>query len=142
MKTEHLTEMQLQEAAEKNVDVNIHLLICPSCQQKVLTYRLLYNGIGEMEQPVFDFDLSLVVMKALEKPKQPFPIIAVALTIVLVTVITVLGYPYWDNIKALFDAMPLLYLQLMIIPVVTFSLLQGIIYYRQHLQKMRQLKLN
>ena len=74
MVTKHLTDEEIQLFAfdKTNCETWIaeHVHLCPECKAKVQTYQLLIKGI-ERPQPVFNFDLSAVVLKQLpqQNPK-------------------------------------------------------------------------
>jgi len=73
MLIKHLTEEEVQQYAltkqhgEKQVAEHIHL--CKECRMKVEVYQLLITGIKQQQQPVFDFDLSQMVLQQLPSPK-------------------------------------------------------------------------
>jgi len=69
MVTKHLTDYEVQQFAidksnfEKQVAEHVH--VCSSCKSKVETYQLLIQGISQVSQPSFDFDLSAAVLSQL-----------------------------------------------------------------------------
>jgi len=69
MVTKHLTDDEVQQYAvdktncEKRIAEHIHL--CEKCRTKAEVYQLMFTGIKQQPQPVFDFDLSASVLKQL-----------------------------------------------------------------------------
>jgi len=66
MTSEHLSEEELQLFAAGKSPVNAaasqHIQACPSCQEELTIYRLLYSQISREPAPEFDFDLSAAVL--------------------------------------------------------------------------------
>ncbi len=73
MSSTHLTATQLQQYAEDGAVIdNVateHLYTCESCSAELANYRLLFAEIRIVQQPVFDFDLSALIIKKLPATK-------------------------------------------------------------------------
>src|SRR5262245_9292171 len=73
MVTKHLTDEEIQlfafDKANCGFSIVEHIHICAECKAKTETYQLLIKGISQ-PQPVFDFDLSALVLNQL--PEQDF----------------------------------------------------------------------
>ena len=69
----HLTDDEVQQFVidklncEERIAQHVHL--CEECKAKAEIYRLLITGIRQQPQPVFDFDLSAVVLQQLPSAK-------------------------------------------------------------------------
>lgn len=75
MNTKHLTDDELQQYALNSAGCDSaiaeHVHFCEDCKAAVETYRLLFTGISEQEIPVFDFELSELVVKQLQPSPKP-----------------------------------------------------------------------
>ena len=73
MITKHLTEEEIQQYAfdQSSVgeEINKHVLLCEECSSRVESYQLLFTGLKDQPQPVFDFDLSELILSQLPQPK-------------------------------------------------------------------------
>jgi len=69
MNQQHLTEEQIQQYAsgtpEHGAAIELHLAGCADCGRKVAEYRLLFTSLQEQPAPVFDFDVTALVMPQL-----------------------------------------------------------------------------
>jgi hypothetical protein len=73
MSMNHLTDRAIQQyvlqKAACDADLIEHIRQCEACRQKAQVYGVLFNGISEQEKPVFDFDLSALVLSQLPPVK-------------------------------------------------------------------------
>jgi len=73
MAGKHLSEIDIQQIVldkEKcSVRVRDHYNLCDECQTEAVQYSLLFAAIKQQESPVFDFDLSEVILKELPVPQ-------------------------------------------------------------------------
>ena len=73
MVTKHLTDDEVQQyvvdkhGSEKRIAEHVH--VCQECKSKVEVYQLLITEIKQQLQPVFDFDLSKMVLQQLPSSK-------------------------------------------------------------------------
>lgn len=69
MINKHLTDEEMQQYVLQKIIADIvtaeHIQHCAGCKIKIEQYSLLFNGIKEQEQPVFDFSLADLVMEQL-----------------------------------------------------------------------------
>ena len=74
MTSKHLNDADIQQYVlqKTNCDVEIieHIRHCTNCKIKVEQYRLLFDGIEEQEKPIFDFNLTELVMEQLPEHQQ------------------------------------------------------------------------
>lgn len=72
MKNQHLSEAELQDyVINKTIpktEMVEHLSNCKACQSNVKAYQLLFSELEKVPNPVFDFNVSELVMAQLEKP--------------------------------------------------------------------------
>ncbi|UOQ50719.1 hypothetical protein [Hymenobacter cellulosivorans] len=93
MTSSHLTERDLQEAAESfsrlPAPQAAHLQGCPLCQGRVATYQRLFTAASHLPQPAFAFDLTASVLAQLPQPKLTFPWVLVLVATLVLGVISV-----------------------------------------------------
>jgi hypothetical protein len=69
MTTNHPSEIELQQYAIDNsvcTKASLeHIENCKTCQSETATYQLLFSVIGDQPKPVFDFDLTGLVLSRL-----------------------------------------------------------------------------
>ena len=74
MTSKHLNDADIQQCVlqKTNCDVEIieHIRHCTNCKIKAEQYRLLFDGIEEQEKPIFDFNLTELVMEQLPEHQQ------------------------------------------------------------------------
>ena len=78
MKTEHLTDTELQQylfdKSSINLEIMDHLKQCPGCKVRAANYRLIAAQVAAQQKPAFDFDLSALVIEQLAPAPQRPPI--------------------------------------------------------------------
>ena len=83
----HLSEEEIQQYAFDKMASTPHLVghleACVDCQAKLQTYTQLFEVIRVQEKPVFNFDLSELLMPQLAKPKFAFNDFLVYFTVFL-----------------------------------------------------------
>ena len=75
MKIVHPKEEDIQNYVSNNTsnaDLALHILHCESCRVKTEQYRQLFAGIHQAEAPVFEFNLTKLVMQKLPQAKPKF----------------------------------------------------------------------
>jgi hypothetical protein len=76
MKTEHLTEFEIQDYlygdAVSTQDIKDHLNECASCRLRTAQVEKIFEMVKELEKPVFDFNLAALVSEKLPGKKQEF----------------------------------------------------------------------
>lgn len=98
MPTQHPNDTDIQEyVTNKNGCSNqlvLHIQQCTGCQAKAAAYELIISAIQEQPAPVFDFNVTELVMPQLPQPAPPvaakkFPLLPVLLGAAVLLVITV-----------------------------------------------------
>lgn len=93
MTSSHLTERDLQEAAESffrlPASQAAHLQGCPVCQGRVKTYQRLFAAAARLPQPIFTFDLTASVLAQLPQAKPAFPWVLVLVALLVLGVLSV-----------------------------------------------------
>ncbi|MES1222194.1 MAG: hypothetical protein ABUT20_42255 [Bacteroidota bacterium] len=101
MTNKHLSDEEIQQyvsgdaAGEEQVIAHIHS--CEFCMSKAANYRLLFSEIEKQPKPVFDFDVSALVLPQLPvaeqvQAKNYFPAYIIACCIL--AAISIAGYFY------------------------------------------------
>ncbi len=96
MTSPHLSERDLQEAAESNfllpAPQAVHLRGCRLCQGRVATYQQLFTAAAHLPPPAFAFDLTAAVLAQLPRARPAFPwVLSAVAALVLGVVITFLA---------------------------------------------------
>lgn len=93
MTTAHLTDQEIQlfiaEPDILNSQLKKHVAYCQQCQASIANYRMMFEGIKQQEEPVFDFDVSALVINQLPVPKRSFSWMLLLIPILSIAVITV-----------------------------------------------------
>ena len=115
MTTKHLSEAEMQQFAlgigNCTTPIIDHIQSCETCRIKADTYKLIFAEIKEQPKPVFDFNLTDLVMNQLPQPKQntSFENVVLYITTVVSILITVFAIyffgPFLSN--ALTDITPI-----------------------------------
>jgi hypothetical protein len=138
MTTKHPDENEIQYFVlndNSNPEVGEHILHCEHCTLKAAQYRQLFTAIYQQQAPVFDFDLTRVVMKQIPKPKTRFSVdkllIPVVISIIVVLLFALLFFlvPFFPGV--LFNIAPV---AISLIFTVAVFIAAGIIVgmYRRH----------
>ena len=76
MITKHLTDEEVQQYAldSSNCETGFaeHVQFCPECKARVVAYQLLFSAIKQQPEPVFEFDLSKLVVAQLPAATRRF----------------------------------------------------------------------
>jgi len=74
MVTKHLTDDEVQQYVvdRQHCEMKIaeHIHVCRECKLKAEIYQSLVTGISQQPQPIFNFDLSALVVQQLPSPKE------------------------------------------------------------------------
>ena len=72
MTAKHLSDVELQQYALDKSNCTMgsitHINACASCQAEAAAYLVLFSRIKDQPKPVFDFDLSALVLEQLPNP--------------------------------------------------------------------------
>ncbi|RYU94220.1 hypothetical protein [Emticicia agri] len=144
MKNKHLTDEEIQlyalDADACAPALVAHIQHCAHCQQEVLTYQLLAEGIKTQEKAVFDFDLADLVMEQLPQPKPTSdrPILYMIGGIMAVMIV-VMGELFGSSFIGLFAyAQPIL-IGLVLTATIALTAFLGIDMYQKYKAQMKAL---
>ncbi len=149
MNTKHLTDDELQQYALNSADCDStiaeHVHFCEDCKAAVETYRLVFTGISEQEIPVFDFNLSELVVKQIQpQPKtklllEDFFIYLFSFAMIIITGAMI--YFFRAHILELFSGAGNFAVYLTIASVAVLFVFLCIDQYKTYQQKMKALDL-
>jgi len=146
MKTEHLSEIEIQQFAldKANCEKNIidHIALCQKCMVKAANYQLMFSGIKQDPKPVFDFDLAVLVLKQIPKTQTSvssnffFFYFLVAVTM---GSIGIAGYIFRAYLSRIFTGILPIVMYLIIITAAAILVFQAIELYKKYQKKMQSL---
>ena len=147
MVTKHLTDDEVQHYAvdklgcEKRIAEHIHF--CEECRSKVEVYQLLITEIKQQPQPVFDFDLSKMVLQQLPSTKT-----TIANDKALVLIFGFMGIAFlggaiyiFQRYFDLFEGMKTIFIYLIVITAITVLIYLLIDMYKKYQKEMKVLDL-
>lgn len=147
MLNKHLTDGEIQEflleGSQSDTGLAKHLEICPECRERVAAYELLFAGIGELEKPVFEFNLAELVVarlpgRQMETVRDRLPVFVLVFVAVL---LIGMGFVFRQYLALLFAGMASLAIYLMIIGVMVMLAFFCLDMYKNYQRKMQALDL-
>ena len=149
MIAEHLSENELQQYVSEPLlceqSILEHIEWCEACKEKAVTYQILFSGIQQQAKPVFDFNLSELVLSKLEpsKPGFSWDIFTVYLfSVIGISAILFSGILFSKYLSGLFTGSSTLLLYLFVAIVVISLLFQGLEIYRKYHKQMNALNIS
>ena len=146
MKYLHLTDDQIQqyvlEKANCNNEIIEHVVTCTYCKERAEEYNLLFRGIQQQEKPVFDFDVTDLVLQQLPKSQtQPFSEKWISLLIIFMSILfcCVIGYLFGKNLVILFGGISPVFMGLIITTVISIFVFLYIDMNKSYHAKMKAL---
>ncbi len=146
MINKHLTDPEIQQYALSKADCDQqhlqHITGCEDCRQKAEQYSLLFNAIGHEEIPLFDFNLSALVLKQLpqaEKANVLEKYFVHFITSVLIALPVVLLYLCRIYILNLFSGNAMILTALIITAIGSLSIFLCLDMYRKYKKQMEAL---
>ena len=125
MTTKHLLEVEIQHYAIDKVScgtqITDHIHSCEACRLKSETYRIILTEIKEQPKPVFDFNLTDLVMNQLPQPKHIASFENIVLYITTVVSILVTGFAIYFFSSFLSNAV------IGITPIVTYLVITTLV---------------
>jgi len=145
MKTEHLSEIEGQQYVlnKTNCERNIieHIESCAECAAEAENYRLMFAAIKQQPKPVFDFDVSQLVLARLPQSKSSFSLnfLFYFLFAVALGSIGLLAYVFRQYLLKIFTGILPMVMYMIITITVAILIFQGIEIYRKYQKQMRSL---
>jgi hypothetical protein len=146
MKALHLTDEEIQEYLlnKQAVDISTmeHASTCEECKARISDYQLLFAGIKQQPQPVFDFDLAELVIAQLPATK---PVAAPGHSFIYIFVVAAIAiagaaiYYFRTYIASLFTSITPLLIYLAATTVIMVAVMLSLDMYRNYNRKMRAL---
>lgn len=139
MTTKHLSEEEIQQyALDKSCfgkDISEHVQSCAVCHANVEAYLQLFPAIHEQPKPVFNFDLSNLVLRQLPESRTRFSLnsIFVLLTVFAATCsICIPVYLFRKYLTAVFSGALSMTMYLIIITSIAILIFQSMEMYRKY----------
>ncbi|NWJ49431.1 MAG: hypothetical protein HXX14_01070 [Bacteroidetes bacterium] len=146
MKNNHLADIDIQTFVlqKENCDIAIveHIAQCDSCKMEVEQYKILFEEIKQQEQPIFDFDLSDLVMAQLPqpKPKHMFENTLIYSTVfATIIVMSIVFYFLRNNLLGMVKAITPIFIYLIITAALSLSIFLCIDMYTKFQKRMNAL---
>lgn len=146
MTTGHLSEMELQQCAlDKSgctKEVREHMEACESCQAEAEAYQLLFSGIKEQPKPVFDFDVSGLVLAQMPGAKtrvSRFGFPAFFLAVLVCSTIGIPLYLFRKNIWNMFSEISSLFMYTIVVAAIVIVVFRIIGMYKKYQRQMKAL---
>jgi hypothetical protein len=143
--TEHPSEAELQEFAlgeiKKENSINAHIQFCNECKAAVANYRLLFSAIGSEQKPVFEFNLSALVLEKIKPANTEYSKDRLIFYIGF-AVIAVLGigyYCYSEFLSGLLIGFGSLFMYLLVATAIIILVFQCIDVYKRYQDKINSL---
>jgi hypothetical protein len=128
---------------EASPEVKSHMASCGQCQAAVQVYRHLFISIGKLQAPVFDFDVSTVVLERLAERKKhrvSSPLFVYLLAALFALAIIIPLYIFKTNMMNLFSGISDFFLFLMLASAGALILFRGYVLVKQFQEQFRVLK--
>ena len=148
MTSKHLSDYDIQQLVldESNCDHSIikHARVCPRCNRNVETYRLIFVSLQGQPKPLFEFDLTGLVLSKLVGKQETLPL-SNRLTYLTVTLIVAplaaVSYLFGENLLDIFSSVSTISLYMVGATTSTFLAFQVIEMIRKHKKQMADLDL-
>jgi hypothetical protein len=142
---EHPSETELQEFAlgemKNEAKIDAHIQLCDECKTTVANYRLLFSAIGSEQKPVFEFNLSALVLEKIKPANTEYSKDRLIFYIGF-AVIAVLGigyYCYSEFLSGLLIGFGSLFMYLLLATAIIILVFQCVDIYKRYQHKIKSL---
>jgi hypothetical protein len=146
MNNSHPSVKEIQQYAIDRSDcapeLTAHIDTCAYCISEMKAYQTLFSAIKNQPEPVFDFDLSGLVLSQLPEtgPRlSPDNIIAWFLVIFTCCCVVIPAYLFRKSILYLFTGIPIFFIYAIMISSLLILLVKIFFLYKKYQNQMRQL---
>jgi hypothetical protein len=146
VKNRHLSELEIQDYALGRPDYpNVmmeHITSCADCRAEIRAYEALFSGIDQQAGPVFDFDISALVIPQLKRHKARFSVdrfIAGFLVIFASSCIGIPIYVFRRNILYMFSGVPAFFIYAIVGSTSVFVITKIFLMYKKYQHQMQYL---
>lgn len=146
MTNKHLNDTEIQQylLEKTNCDIDIieHIRHCAYCKLEAEQYALLFEGIKQQENPIFDFNLADLIIEQLPKPQSEFSgenSFFYFIFFIAIFFISILLYLFGNNLLSLFLGIKPILISLIITTVISILVFLGIDMYRKYKTQMKSL---
>lgn len=147
MRTSHLSELEIQQYALRELDcveaIEEHIKLCEKCRSQVQTYATLFSAIVWQDKPVLD--ISEIVMRQISKPKVRNAFQGMLFYCICIVSVVVLGSSFYfleNQLHPLFSNLKLISLYCFVVISCTLLVLLLTEQYKIFKQKMVGLETN
>lgn len=139
MNTNHLSDNDIQQYALKaDPAFSAHIDSCAECSLKVANYKALFTALNTAEKPAFNFDLEVLVMKKLPKPKVKLPLLPISLAIAAMMIPILVYGEYLLAIIKNTHLIPVATFAIIAVGVLFFQMRELFVSYRKKMQNLLQ----
>jgi hypothetical protein len=149
MINKHLNDDEIQQyvlqKANCDVDVLKHIEDCETCKIKAEQYNLLFEGIKEQEQPVFDCNIADLVIAQLpqsEEKASTDKLFFYWIIFICVVFLSIVSYLFKDSLSRFFKGITPIVAALTITTVTCLFVILCVDMYRKYQAQMKALNFN
>jgi len=154
MISDHLMEEEIQQyvlqPSDCGADISGHLEGCEKCRLEMENYRVLFSAIGQESKPIFDFDLTAMVLTRLKETVQSqessssaeirrLPSFVYGLVFAVAGIAGILVYFFSIYLRPVLSGISHMALYLTILTMAIIFLFQGADMYKKYQRQLRTL---
>jgi hypothetical protein len=146
MSYRHPSELQIQEYAldKSNCPAEVigHIESCTDCNTDVKTYQLLFSEIVEQPAPVFDFDLTSLIVSQLEHASPRLSVDHFVAGFLVIFASCSIGIPLFifrNNILYMFNGVPPFFIYSILGSTSIIVIIKILMMYKKYQNQMRLL---
>ena len=139
----HIDDTNIQRYVLQNLNCDIdmieHIRHCDICKIKAEQYKILIVGIKHQEKPLFDFNLSELVLSQIVKPKPKYSLLMIVVYLLVFVGLISFGivfYQFRISILNLLAGSSVLMIIMVFLTVLSISLFQLIEFIKKYQLKM------
>lgn len=146
MKNIHLTDLEIQvflfQKLNPDHDISAHLQQCEECRIKVDQYKHIFEAAGKVKKPVFEFNLTELVMEQLPSRKAEVSLWKSLIYLILLIALPVAGvliYLFYTRLSILLTGVSPFFIFLTSTGMISLLLFQSIDTYMRYKKRMNAL---
>jgi hypothetical protein len=146
MNDEHLTDIDIQQylfqESGPDPDISRHLQQCDECRIKADQYRKIFEAAEEAKKPVFEFDLTELVMKQLPSDRPEISLsksVIYSILFIALPVAGVLIYLFYTRLSFLLIGISPIFVYLIATGMISLFLFQSVDNYIQYKKVIKAL---
>ena len=146
MTSKHLSDYDIQQFVLEEVNchpsIRQHALRCPRCNVKAHTYRLIFASLKRQAKPVFEFDLTRLVLSNIlvKEETKPLPKRLVYLSVMITMApLAAVSYLFDEYLLDIFSNVSSISLYMVVTSALMFLAFQMIDMFKKHKKQMTNL---